>query len=223
MTIAPERLDELDFPTPEIEDEPIPYNDGALVFRTEEPTYQPVPLRILSIEDGVIHAEPIEQPRATMADFREAMDEMERSYVGERLGTFADIVTAPQPLPTGEEIYRDIIEARQRILEQPNYVMAQRVIDEQRRVRQIEEDRERMAQARMQYIEPWGSGYSDHLGRRSYCYCSPGRGMFFDRHNEAEYAAHLMEWPEPVTFTRWDPTPVVQPVADHLPLKITDL
>ena len=44
MTIAPERLDELDFLTPDIEDE-IPYNDGgmihgALVIRTEQP---PVP------------------------------------------------------------------------------------------------------------------------------------------------------------------------------------
>lgn len=105
----------------------------------------------------------------------------------ELLGTFTIEQAEPSHLSV-DDVYAAITEARQAILDAPSYAQAQRIIDEQQRQRT----------------------FVDH-----YCYCSPGRGMFFDRDSAGRrraYIDRLMEWPEPVIYTSWVPEPEPVPV-----------
>jgi hypothetical protein len=98
-----------------------------------------------------------------------------------------------------------------------NYdVMAQQAIDAQR-ARYADEDRYR------DYADE--DRYRDYQGRTEYCWCSPGRGQFFDRYRDAQSAAeYYPEWPEPVTFERWvpEPEPVMSTELVVIPKPVLD-
>jgi len=177
MTITPDRIDDLDFPTPEIEIED----------RLPVPIIQTIESITGETREIVTSFQPL--PRPTMAEYLEAMNEMEteyQSYLHER---------AAQSNPV-HPFYDDMVAARQRILEQsPARRQAQRVIDEQR-ARFAEEERIR--------------------DRDWYCYCSPTRGHYLNRmrmaqsEDFADYQpvyAEAQPGPLVIEYRRWEPQP----------------